>query len=252
MLKLKAAQTIRGTRFGEGAVINSDAATESELVAAGVGEIMPIINTYTWATKPIYATTTVGTVINISDVGGTGGSFWKATAAGWVPLAGSITLYSAYGSRVSPIATLNTAAALFVPTGGAGSLVIPATALIPGRSKLRIDAIMERTGANATGAFSIYLGTGGNTTDSLVFQTVTAMTTLVGPRPAVDVFIQATGGITTTSYVLPGATTTADAFRDLTSQINTQSAMTVSFGISAASALDTFRLIGVTVELVSI
>lgn len=251
MIHLLEAKTVAGTRYGAGDVVNFISAIEAELVSAGEAEVMPVVLTYTWATRPNYSTTDAGTVISISDVGGSSGSFWKATSGGWVPLNGSVVLASNWGSLAAPVATqTGSTGALFVPTGGAGSLVIPATMLITSRSALEIEAMHRRRGATATAILSIYLGTAGTVADSKVFDLSVAATNNQDNRPAVTVGFT-TGVATISNWLAPGSAN-ASAYADKTTNINIAAAMKISFGISAANAADAFDLVGYTVRLNSI
>lgn len=251
MIRLLEAKTIAGMRYGAGNIVNFISPIEAELVSAGEAEVMPLILTYTWATKPNYFTTSVGSFINISDVGGPGGSFWRATSGGWVPLNGSVLLASNWGSLTSPVATqTGSTGILFVLAGGTGSLVIPATMLIAGRSKLEIEVMHRRRGATATAAFSVYLGTSGTTADSKVFDVSIAATNNQDNRPMMTIGF--TAGVATISNWLAAGGANGGAFIDKTSNINLAAAMTISFGISAANLADAFDLIGYTARLNSI
>lgn len=253
MIHLLEAKTVAGTRYGAGDVVNFISAIEAELVSAGEAEVMPLVLTYTWATRPNYSTTAVGTVINISDVGGEAGSFWKATAVGWFPLNGKALLAKNWGSVAAPVApVLNTTGALFVPTGGAGSLVIPASMLIAARSTLIVRALIHRDGVTATGTARIYLGTAGTSGDSSIYGATLTATEDLQSRPFVEASAISAMSVTSTNYLPPGNTGTANVISTVTTNINTAAAMTLSFGVSGANTADSFSLIGYTVEIESV
>lgn len=218
------------------------------------GVTYPIINSYTWATRPNYSTTTVGTVINITDIGGTSGSFWKATAVGWVPLNGPVVLAKSWGTAAAPVAPAlgNTAGALFVPSAGIGSLIIPANILIPGHSTLFIRAAFHRDGVAASAIARIFLGTAGTISDAILFSLGIANTEDMEARPFVEVSPTSTTSVTTTNYLPSGNTGTAGLIQPVTTNINTGAAMTLSFGCSTVNVADTLSLVGYTVELESI
>ncbi|MDN5752328.1 MAG: hypothetical protein L0H15_03475 [Nitrosospira sp.] len=235
-------------------MLNSDAATESQLLAAGVATALPLVLTYTWATKPNYSLTAAGTIINISDVGGEGGSLWKATSAGWVPLNGVVKLASKWGTVASPVATISgSTGALFVPTGGSGSLIIPASMLIPEHSVLRARAVMHRRGINGTATARIYLGTAGTSSDDTAYSLGIAATDTLEIRPDVEIGVVASASMTGTNWMAPGSTgSSPTAVTAMTTNINTAAAMTLSFGMDNANALDSFDLIGYSVLLESL
>ncbi|SEO77990.1 hypothetical protein [Nitrosovibrio sp. Nv6] len=211
----------------------------------------PIL-TYTWATRPNYSTSTAGTVINISDVGGEAGSFWKATSAGWIPLNGQVKLAGDQGSIAAPVATITgSTGALFNLSGGFGSLVIPAKMLIPGHSALRLRALFYRRGANATATATIYIGTTGTSADPRAYFLSLTATDLQQNRADAETVVATATTACTTAWLAPQQQTITAA-SDLTTNINTDAAMTVSIGVATASALDSFDLISYSVVLESI
>lgn len=253
MISLTEAKTIDGLRVPKGTVINSDSIIESQLTSAGEAATLPVVLTYTWATKPNYFKTDAGTIINISNAGGAAGSLWKATPAGWVPLNGSVLLAQGWGTVSAPLATISGSTdALFAPSGGGGSLVVPASMLIAGRSMLRIGAVIHRRGANGTAIGKIHVGTGGTTSDSAVYSLSYAATDALEARPEVDVAAVNTSTITSTNWLSLGNTGSPTPIVSPSTNINLAAAMTVSLGIASANGLDSFDLIGYSVVLRSI
>ncbi|MEP6879000.1 MAG: hypothetical protein ABI865_09140 [Nitrosospira sp.] len=254
MIRMLEAKTVAGTRYGAGDVVNFVDVIEGQLVAAGAAESMPVVLTYTWATMPNYYTTPVGTVINLSDVGGLAGSFWKATAVGWFPLNGKALLAKNWGSVAAPVAPAisNTAGALFVPSGGAGSLLIPAPMLVPGHSTLAIRAAFHRDGTAASAIARIFLGTAGTISDAVLFSLGITTTDDNQARPFVEASPISASSTTTTNYLSAGNTGTPGVIATVTANINTAAAMVLSFGTSTVNAADSLSLIGYTVEIESI
>lgn len=212
------------------------------------------IQTYTWNTRPVYAATDVGTIINVSDVGGEGGSFWRATSFGWVPLNGTIKLASKWGTQTTPVATVTgTANGFFSITGGAGSLTIPATMLIPAHSVLRIRALVRRRGANGTAILKAYLGTVGDTTDAAALSVTYSQNDGRIIRGDIEVGVITSSSMSTTNWVpITYVDTSGSILGEMTANINTNSSMFIKFAIVAANSLDAFDLIGYSVVMESL
>lgn len=275
MIRLLYDTTIGGIRHGKGSVINLDRALELDLLAKGNADrgtgvfsrdskgnivgleadegTIPLALSYTWNTRPNAYTTAAGTIINIRDVGGEAGSLWKATAAGWVPLNGTVKLASKWGSVASPVASImGSTGGLFAINGGAGSLVVPATMLIPGRSILRVRALIHRRGANATAIVRIYLGTAGTSSDGMIFSISLAATDTLQTRPDIELAAITSSSMTSTDWLTPGNNGSPGVIRAVSTNINTEAAMTISFSIISANTLDSFDLIGYSVVLESL
>lgn len=265
MITLTTAKTIDGIRVPKGTVISRDSATETQLLSAGEATEIIIdvpenpeipdegvaVLTYTWNTRPVYGATKPGTVINISDVGGESGSFWKATSAGWVPLNGTLYLANNWGTTAAPVATItNSTGALFSPLGGAGSRTLPAACLIPGHSRLRVSAWYQKRGGTASGLCRIYLGTTGTTADASIHSTsITADG--MHHRAYSESGVVDSATLVTIPWLAPDGSSAA-AVSIATTNINTNSAMIVSFGISTSNVADSFDLIGYSVLLESL
>ncbi|SEO63442.1 hypothetical protein [Nitrosovibrio sp. Nv6] len=206
--------------------------------------------TYTWATKPNYSLATVGTVINILDVGGEAGSFWKATSVGWVPLNGPVKLASQWGTVLAPVASVENAPAKFSVPVGAGSLAIPAGMIIPGHSVLSIRAALHKRGASLC-TFRIYLGTSETSSDAPVYAlNVTA--DLNDIYPSVEIGAVSSSSLTSTYWMPAGSSGSPSAITAVTANINTGAEMHISFiaiNMEASNGLD---LIGYSVVLESL
>jgi hypothetical protein len=209
----------------------------------------------TWDNRRNPFTTPAGTVMNITDVGGPGGSLWKATSKGWVPLGGSVLLAQAWGTLSAPVATISgSTGKLFVPSGSVGSLLIPAKMLIATRSSLRISCVFHRRGATATAGGRIYFGTAGTTSDSAVYNLTYGASDWLQAR--VDVAAVASIEVLSTNWLSAGNTgtlSTPPPVQIFEKNIDLDADMTISFGIepATASASDAFDLIGYSVKLVS-
>lgn len=205
---------------------------------------------YTLATLPLSTTLTPGTVVRVTNLGGTGGSFLEATTAGWVPLNGSAVLASQWGTLASPLSTVTgVTSGLFTPAGGVGSLVIPAGLLIASRSKLEIEWFAQKVGANATCALRTYLGALGTASDPAILNLSLVITDGISARPAISVgFIE--GNMVTTQGIGPGGQSATVGLLDKT--IDLTVANTISFGFAAGHASDSYRLIGYSVKLITI
>jgi hypothetical protein len=276
MIRLLYDITIGGIRHGKGSVMNLDSATEASLMASGEADkatgvfsrdyggnivglegdsnIIPITLSYTWATRPNAFTSSLGTIINISDVGGAGGSLWKAIPEGWVPVNGTVKLASKFGTIVSPAASITgSTGALFAPSNVVGALTIPATMLIPGHSILRVRAVFHRRGANATASTRIYVGTAGTSSDAFAYSLPIAATDTLETRPEVEIGVIGSNSMISSNWLSPGNTGASPApALPMTININTNAVMTLSFGVSSANASDSFDLIGFSVVLESI
>lgn len=273
MIRLLRDTTIGGIRHGMGSLLNLDPQIELGLLANGDADrgtgvfsrdqsgnviglegdgqsTIPLALSYTWNTRPNAFTSAAGTIINILDVGGQAGSFWKATSAGWVPFNGTVKLASKQGSVASPVASITgSTGALFTVNGGAGSVVVPATMLIPGRSLLRVAVLFHRRGANANAIVRIYLGTTGTAADATAFS-LNFAGNLQQARTDLEIGAATSSSLTSTFWLAPGASA-PNAFSTMTTNINTDAAMTLSIGIASANALDSFDLIGYSVVLES-
>lgn len=273
MIRLLRDTTIDGICHGKGSLLNLDPPIERGLLAngdadrgtgvfsrdqngnivglAGDGDAgIPLALSYTWNTRPNAFVTPAGTVINILDVGGEAGSLWKATAAGWVPLNGSVKLASRWGSVSSPVATITgSTGGKFSITHGYGSLLIPAAMLIPERTSLRFSALFHRRGSNGGASARIYLGTTGTTSDASAF-VLAFNRDAYQVRADVEVGVVSSNSLTSTLWLAPGAVS-ANAFLTMTTNINTNANMSLSYGISSSNALDAFDLIGYSVVLES-
>lgn len=229
---------------------NADHATTADTATLALS-IDGEIQTYTWNTRPVFAATTVGTIINVSDVGGAGGSFWRATAAGWVPLNNSVLLAQKWATIAAPVATLTGVTdGLFTVTGGFGSLTIPAAMLVVGHTSLHIRAYLHRRGATGTAIARVYIGTAGTSADSQAFF-LNFNGDLQDLRTDIDIGVTGASTLTTTSWLTPGSAA-ANVFRDRTDNINVNSTMIVSFGVASANAADSFDLVGYSVRLQSL
>ena len=158
-------------------------------------------------------------------------------------LLGRIVLAQAQGTIAAPVATFTGAAAgLFAAplplTLGAG--------LINPNSTFCIDAIVQKVGANATASLDARLGTLNTIADSSIVSVPISITTLslvaLSGRARFGTLLDRF--FTQQAQQANGASAVTGL--DQTSNVNTQAAMFLNLAISAASAADSFKLIGYT------
>lgn len=123
-------------------------------------------------------------------------------------------------------------------------IIIPAKLITPG-SRLVVETTVKRTGATATALFNTYLGTTGNTvTDSLLQQQTLNATTGHGLVSQVMAeFGSSTTSLRTNGLMQKNNVAAGASMVDLSSSINTQAAMFLTFWLSAANAADSFALL---------
>jgi len=157
-----------------------------------------------------------------------------------------------YQAGIIPIITRNgtVASPLVTQTGNTGAaFTLPVTPTIaPGmlgpQSRLRIQVISQRTGANGTANLDVYLGTAGTTSDSRVIRSAYAATTLQIIQ--IDTAVQF--GTSTTTGMSTGKQNTNSAgtdnqFGDLSTNLNTAATMYVTVATNTANTLDSFSII---------
>ncbi|WP_143142498.1 hypothetical protein [Nitrosovibrio sp. Nv17] len=208
------------------------------------------IVSYPWVNRPSPGPNR-GRIIHIADVGGDGGSLWTATLAGWVPMNGRMALASNWGTLNSPISSITgVKSGVFAINGGGGSLIIPGGMLLPGRSRIQIEAFLLRLGTGGQNTWNIRLGSTGTVSDSAVYAigSVPADNNR-GTRAFVTVgFNDLTA--TSATYLAPGSSATGNAYTDVPIPA-LGDPITVSFLVASANTADTFRLVGYSVDLLS-
>lgn len=247
MIRLLEAVTEGGYRSGVGDVVNFSAVREAELVAAGRAVSLPLQLSCLWADRPSASSVPAGTSYRFIDVGGSAGSVWDATLAGWAPQNGSMVLASNWGTLAAPVATISGAASgIFVPSGGAGSLVIPASLLLETRAEIEVVSRIQKVGANATCDMRVYLGALGTASDPVVQNITLAITNNITARPACSAeFVE--GSMLTTQGLGPGAQSATVGLQDKVVDLTVPNI--ISFGIATGNALDVYKLAGYRVTL---
>lgn len=158
------------------------------------------------------------------------------TGAFWRPTSGRLSLAYYAGAQASPVATLN-------GSGATQLFTLPATITIPAnllRAGCRVGVSMtaKRTtlaGAPGAGSLRAYVGTAGTSSDAIAaILTLSATLNLVGliymeATVASSTVIRRTGS----GAARDSSTQTGTDVVDDSTNVNTASAMNVSFGISA-------------------
>lgn len=184
----------------------------------------------------------VGHVKRMTDVGTiTGGSLFQWDGTYWRPLNGRVCLAMRCGTIASPIHSMAGHAVGVLFTLPA-TITIPAGMIAP-QSRVWISGQAKRTGANGTGQFDCQIGTAGAGSDSLVGRVqANATDGHVAVMESVALFSSSTTSFLPRGSASPQGSTGGGTVVDRSTNVNTASAMIVTFGITNANALDTFAL----------
>ena len=179
------------------------------------------------------------------------GDLWNMTALGWIPANGRVSLASNQGALSgSPVSTIsNATSGIWAVTGGIGSLTIPAGMIVPGVTELCMNAKLRRRINTATVQYNVYVGTAGDATDSLYYTVNAAATNNLDTRISGIAGFPSSTKMTTANYQGPGSS--AGAFQDRATNINTAADMKISFGITSGNILDFYDLVSYNIWLQS-
>lgn len=196
-----------------------------------------------WASRGSAAQ--AGATFRANDVGTGAGTVFIADGTYWRPVNGRVCLVQRSGLIASPLATVASAAALF-----SGIIATIPAGLIAPNSRVWVSAQTKRTGANTAGQFDCQIGTGGAGADSLLGRVQSSATD--GHVAVLEAAAQF--GSSTTSFIprgsaTPQGSTGGGTVIDRSTNINTASAMTVTIGMTSASALDSYALLHFSVYL---
>ena len=217
-------------------------ATTGAMVLIGADGIEIVVADYaasTFASLPDPATVQAGVPHYVSDVG-VGGSTWFSNGTRWLPQGGSVVVGQVSGSLAAPIATLTgvTSGIFTHPT-----VKFPAGMLVSGVSKINIEALVSRVGANGTGLIRVAFGTDAVPDDvEWVYGLAMAATNLQVLRINTDFFPG--NGTAFVENWAPLNTVSVDSVSDrVSAKFNTLQDQYLNFRLSAANALDSFKLL---------
>lgn len=150
----------------------------------------------------------------------------------------------ALGSLATPVAsyTGGTAGAL---TPAAGNVLIPATALVPGASRINVTGLLRRVGANATAVLNVRLGKNNSTSDNPIASFTLAATNNLDVQFNINVYVTASTAFTSSGALLGAAA--ASSILDVTTQFDTTLDNYIKFDMSSANASDAFKLVSFNV-----
>lgn len=187
----------------------------------------------TWANRPD-ATTNGEYIFPCTDIGIGGFALFYSDGTDWRPVGGRILLSANAGSLASPLSTTTA-----VTSATLQSVTVPA-GLIPPKGSIQVFWQVRRTGTNATNGWQIRLGTTGTASDAVVSAFSVAATNNLDSYLMGKAFF----GSSTTSFVTPDYITLngsgAAGARDSSTNVNTDSAMTLGLYLASANASDTF------------
>lgn len=154
------------------------------------------------------------------------------------------------GSVASPLGTVSSSTgALFSANHQA---TIPANTITP-NSFMLVQALVTRSGANATANIRAYLGTAGTNSDSVLGQLAFAATD--GQKAwlfSMGGFSSSVSSFLATGALAPQGTSTTGTFGDQSANFNPAAQMTLSLGISNANAGDSFSLLSWSALLITL
>lgn len=168
---------------------------------------------------------------------------WDSADAAIVPR--SVRIANLIGTVAAPLSSLTgvTSGQLTLTT----PIKIPANTLEVG-SVVRVRALFNRAGANATALIACRLGTANAVGDSLIANITVGATDGLCLRMDAEARIQ-----TATQALNPGGcilnSTSTSGVAEVTTNIDITADMFVTFHIASANAADTFRALAVTVDL---
>lgn len=164
---------------------------------------------------------------------------------------GARVLLQRTGSAAKPVATLNGTGAAQLFGAPVAGLLIPAGLIIPGRTKLKIDAYWVKTGSNAAAVCACYLGTTNSLSDSLIGnQSIGAAATALWRQSTELFFADGDTDRFTESYNGPvGSPQGAQNTPVRATNIDTDADMYLNWGSSNAAAGDGLLLLSASVTV---
>jgi len=185
---------------------------------------------------------TAGHRVICTDIGLGGGIELVSDGTNLRPATPSLLFKQRYGTYAAPTLTKTGVNSWIFPLSPVLSL--PANLFYDGAA-MEFRAIFRKHTATATARAVIYLGTAGDATDSLIFQT--SITNADGQQALAHPWVEFTG---TTTAISSSATVENNQSNTgaltLSTQLNTAAAMIPSFGFDSANIADTIDLVSVS------
>lgn len=163
----------------------------------------------------------------------------------WNPVGGGALLYQKSGSVASPLATISgTTAASFSISGGDPTIPL---GLLRATSKIHVEALVKKNGANATANLQALVGTADTSADASMGTQVITIGDGSTARLFQDGWFSSTTNFIGLGTSVPNQSNSNATFTDRSTNVNTAAVMFVSFRITSGNASDTYDLLAVSV-----